>query len=337
MLKKVVSIGAGLAFTAVFLSMAVRNVAWGELREILFQARIRWIPVMMTCGLFSLSLRALRWRVILIRKPDVPVGLLFRLQSIGLAVNNLLFMRLGELARAALAARQLRLPLATIVASVAVERVLDVGVLLLLFSGAATVASGIVSERLRQVAGLGVVGVFTGLALLAGAQLRLSRGGAWNERLRAWPRLQTAVGELAAGADILAIPKTALVVWLVSLAIWMTDAVFFWLCARSLGLGAVVDYFQAVLVLSWAGAGSALPAAPGAIGTFEAMVKMILIKLGAPAPQALAFALFSHAVMLCFHTPLGLFFLYHMGLTLTGLQASLEKPSAAAVARDGPP
>ena len=325
MVKKTLSIAAGLFFTGIFLYMAVRNVDWRELKEILLQVRLGWLPLMLLVGLWSLTLRAVRWRVILFRQPDIPIGLLFRLQSIGLAVNNLLFMRLGELARAALAARQLRLPLATILGTVAVERILDVTVLLLLFSAAAALVPGMVLDSVRGGAGLVLCGLFSGLAMLSAAQVRIRPGGAWHARLGSWPRIQSAAGELAAGGEVLAIPKTALLVWCVSVVIWMSDAGFFWLTARALNLGEVVGYFRAILVLSWAGAGSALPAAPGAIGTFEAMVKMIMVKLGAPASEALAFALFSHAVALIFDTLLGLFFLYRLDLTLTGLQASLEK------------
>ena len=77
------------------------------------------------------------------------------------------------------------------------------------------------------------------------------------------------------------------------------------------------------MILSWAGA-SPRCRPPGAIGTYEAMVKSILVKMGANVHEAFAYAVFNHMTMYLFVTALGLGFLYKIGLSWAA--CVLEKP-----------
>ena len=92
-----------------------------------------------------------------------------------------------------------------------------------------------------------------------------------------------------------------------------------------MSLGHAMGYARSVLVLSWAGAASALPAAPGAFGTVEAFVKSLLVDFGVTPAQALAYAVFTHVTMYLFITFLGLAFLYQFGLSFTELGAAVRK------------
>ena len=59
--------------------------------------------------------------------------------------------------------------------------------------------------------------------------------------------------------------------------------------------------------------------------TFEAMVKSIMVSLGATAQQGLAFAVFNHMVGYVIVTLIGLVFLSRVGLSLGELKAALER------------
>jgi uncharacterized membrane protein YbhN (UPF0104 family) len=86
-----------------------------------------------------------------------------------------------------------------------------------------------------------------------------------------------------------------------------------------------MNYPRAVLALSWAGASGALPAAPGAIGTFEAVVKQIVVSFGATPDQAFAYALVCHMVMYLLVTVAGLTLLYRVGLSLAELREEVSR------------
>lgn len=315
-----------------FLWLAVRNVKLAELAEVLSAARWGWMGVMAVVVFLDLVVRSLRWRILLRRAGAPSFWLLLRLEAIGLGVNNVLFMRLGELARAFLAGRELRIPLATALASIAVERALDLSALLVLFCAAASLAPGLVPAALLRAAFTVALGAVAALVLLALAEKPLERGGSWEKRLRPWPKIHRLVSQLAAGVAVLREPRWGASCAGLSVLLWCVDACYYWAGARALGLGWAVDYGRSVLVLSWAGAGAALPAAPGALGTFEALVKDVVARFGVSAPQALGFAVFTHMVSYLMVTGMGLVFLYRVGLSLGELKVALSQAKSGETA-----
>jgi hypothetical protein len=322
-----ISTGAGFLLTAVFLVLALRNVRLAELWQVLVGAQWGWVLVMTAIVFADLMIRSARWQLLLSRAQGAkpPVFLLFRLEAIGLAMNNVLFMRIGELARAFLAGRELRLPLATALASVAVERALDVAALLTLFCAAAAGLPDLVPLQVLRGAVAVLAASLAAIGALAFAEERLEPGHSWERALRGWPKIHKLLSQLAAGASVLRRPKPAAQAVFLSLLLWGIDAGAYWAGARALGLGQFVDYPRAILILSWAGAAAALPAVPGGFGTFEAMVKSIMVNLGATAQQALGFAVFNHMVGYVVVTLIGLVFLSRIGLSLGELKAALER------------
>ncbi len=103
------------------------------------------------------------------------------------------------------------------------------------------------------------------------------------------------------------------------------DALYYWGGARALSVGGAVSYARSVLVLSWAGAASALPAAPGAFGTFEALVKAIVVDFGVAPDRAFAFAVFTHMAGYLTTTVVGMLFLYQVGLSLGELTSAVRR------------
>jgi uncharacterized membrane protein YbhN (UPF0104 family) len=324
--KRTAAMVLGLAGTAFFLWLALKGVNLGQLRIALRGASWGWLIPMAAIVYLDLFVRAVRWRVLLSRaRPGASTWELARLEAIGLGVNNVLFLRLGELARGVLAAKRLRMSVFAALSSVVVERALDVAALLTIFIIASGRAAGYAPEGVRLAAELLLGGAIAALAVLALAEKEVAAGGRIERLLRRWPKVHSLVEQLALGATVLRDPLTALNAAGLSLALWTVDAGLYWAGARALGLGAFMDYPRAVLTLSWAGAMSAIPAAPGAIGTFETFVGAIVHQFGASPEQALAYALVCHAVMYLFVTITGLILLYRLGLSLTDLRAEVEK------------
>lgn len=323
--RKHASAVVALAVTAGFFALAARNVQLDALRAALAQAKIAWIPVMLAIGLVDLLVRGARWRILL--RPAAPAAdlwLLVRLEAIGLALNNVLFMRIGELARAFLAARELKIPVATALAGVAVERALDVAALLTLFCAASALSPELVPLQARQAGFVVLVGAIGALATLAFAEALLVPGGLLEKPLRPWPRIHALILQLAQGAAVLRRPGAAAAAGALSLTLWAVDALVYWVGAQAFSLGASISYGRSILVLSWAGAGAALPAAPGAFGTFEAFIVSILARFGVEATAAFAYAVFIHMVMYALVTALGLVFLYRVGLSVSELSKAAQ-------------
>lgn len=317
------SVILGLAGTAVFLWLALRNVPFSELSAVLSSARWPWVAVIILGMFADLIVRACKWLIIL-SQPWRSFSILFQLETIGLAVNNIMFLRLGELARAYLAGRRLDLPLPRVLSSVAVERILDTATLLMLFCISSSFHPDVVSPQLRLFGAVALTGIIIGIVALVAAQETLAPEGYWEKRLRRWPKLRDVAMELAQGVRVLRNPSSALAVAGLNVLLWSIDAFNCWAAARALGLERFVDFSRSVLILSWAAAGTAIPAAPGAFGTFEAMVKSILESFGATAAEAVGYAVFIHMLGYCVVTGLGAVLLYRLGLSFSDLKAELN-------------
>ncbi len=324
MKKRFFYVALALAVTGLGLSLAFKNIHWGEVRDVLSRARWGWIPIMVAISCVDLAIRAARWRILLSPVADAPWGLLARLEAIGLGVNNLIFMRVGEFLRAVLAGRKLGLPAATALSSVVVERFMDVAALLALFSAAGWWEPGMVEAPVRAAAHAALGGILTVLGLIVFARSWFEPEGVIGRRLAVWPKARDLARHLVSGGAALRRPAAALSATALSLMLWSVDAVGLWAAARALGMGELVGPARAILVLSWAGAGAALPAAPGAIGTFEAAVRTILERFGAQPAEALAYAVLSHMVGFLFITVLGVTFLWREGLTLGAVESQGE-------------
>jgi len=324
--RRGLSILLGLAGTSFFLWLALRGVHFDELGRALRSLRWGWLVPMVVVVYIDLLVRALRWRILLSRaRPDAPIWELVKLEAVGLAINNVLFMRLGEIIRGILAGKRLGLPAFAALASIAVERALDVAALLIIFVAASAAAPGFVPSGVRNAALLILTGAVAALVVLALAEEAVADGG-WIERaLRRWPKVHSLVEQLSLGAAVLRDVGASFQVVVLSLLLWSVDATIYWAGAQAFGLGEMMDYPRAVLALSWAGASSAIPAAPGAIGTFEAAVADILGKFGATADQGLAYALVCHMLMYITITTTGLLILYRVGLSLGDLREEIEK------------
>jgi uncharacterized protein (TIRG00374 family) len=110
---------------------------------------------------------------------------------------------------------------------------------------------------------------------------------------RAEPILKRLDG-FARGIDRPSRSGAIVVAAIVSAACWMLDATTFWLVAQSIGVP--VSPAAALLIGAVTVLGTALPSAPGYVGTFELAAATTAQALGVVAAPALALAVLAHAM-----------------------------------------
>src|SRR5512147_815446 len=119
----------GIVISAVFLVVTLRNVDLGKAADAIGHAAPSWLAVALAIVLVDLCLRALRWHVLLRAVDDSavtpPYRLAFGYLTLGFAANFVLPARLGDVARAVLAADTFRAPRLSIFGTVLIERVSD--------------------------------------------------------------------------------------------------------------------------------------------------------------------------------------------------------------------
>ena len=314
-----------LLLSGILIWLAFRRVSLSSLLRILEHARPQWILAMLAVIFLDLFIRAFRWKALLFFvSPKASPKKLLELEAAGLAVNNILFMRLGELTRAVLASRDLEIPLSASLSSVAIERALDLGSLLFLFTIVSPFYPKLVPQTLRHSVLFFLSLTCGGLIFFVFAEKKKDfLISLVNRRFKRWPKVSEMLEGLFNGAAALKNPRTAFICIALSLSLWCVDALTYWTGAKALGIS--LGYTGSILVLAWAAAASALPTAPGGFGAFEVLVESIMVKLGTPIYFSLAFALLTHAAMYITVTVFGLFCLSKIGFSLADISGETRR------------
>lgn len=129
--SKYLKLGLGVLISIACLWFAVRNVPFTELRHSVAGARYIWLLPAIVLLLLSILARAKRWVVLLDIRGHFTDS--FWAQGIGYLFTNVLPLRMGEPARVIVMAERCKLPVLQVVASAIVERLLDVGTIVIAF------------------------------------------------------------------------------------------------------------------------------------------------------------------------------------------------------------
>ncbi|MGD2030201.1 MAG: lysylphosphatidylglycerol synthase transmembrane domain-containing protein [Desulfobacterales bacterium] len=124
---------SGITISALALYLAFRNVPVSDLLGYIISINYIWIFPAVLLVLTSFVLRVFRWRIILESSAKVSFWQAFHPLMIGFMINCILPGRVGEVARPAILQKKEKIPFSTGLATVAAERVFDVGMLLILF------------------------------------------------------------------------------------------------------------------------------------------------------------------------------------------------------------
>lgn len=307
----------GLLLSGAGLWYALRGVDLAAMVQGMGRVGPLWVVGSVAAAVCSLLLRAVRWRFLLDASRPVGVGPLVSATFIGIMANNLLPARLGEAVRGWVLARHQQRPVPAVLASIVIERLLDV-IMLVILCGLALFATpglgGETAARLKA-AGLGVLGAVTvGLVTLALAvryRACLSEAEArWVEEGKpAWRcRLVGLVHGFVEGLWVLrGIPHILGVVAL-SVGVWGASIASFQVLADGFGLGLTIP--QMTLVFGIVAFGIAIPSAPGFIGTFHGFcVAGLTLVAGTDPTTALAYATVLHGSQWLTINVIGLWYL----------------------------
>ncbi len=313
-MKAKISIIAGFAVSALLLWLALRNVEFGNLAASYAAVDASYLPLAVLVVGLELFFRGCRWRLLLLpSNPSVRVMDAFKLEAAGLALNNILPLRLGELARATFAARLFKIPLLTVLATILVERLLDVVVLLLMFIAAARLG-GLTGGFLDYGGALWTLGagVTAGIAALVFADELVSH--AWFAGFfRRFPRVRNLFERVAMGIKGFHSFRSGALILLFAALQWFLDAVLFVLLARAFGLGGVIDIFKGVALVFAGAAAASVPGMPGYFGNYELVLMKVLASWGIPEATGFAYVSFAHVMGYLVMTVMGVFFIYQMG------------------------
>ena len=289
----------GVVVSGICLYLVFRGVAIAELAYALRSAGYVWLLPTAVLLILGLWLRAVRWRVLFVPVRELSLSRLFDAVNIGYLASNLLPARAGDLIRAGLISTTEPVSASRALATVLIERVLDVLTVVLLLTLLLPVLP-IPPELVRagQAAGFGAIGVAAALILLS---TQRARGVRWTAALlERVPRIDAErwaerVGGLIDGLAVLRSPWALGQAVLWSLLLWLTTAGAFYLVMQAFHLG--LPPTAAVFVLCATALGVILPATPGYLGVFDYVVVLALALFNVERSLALSYALVLHGVM----------------------------------------
>lgn len=318
----------------------MKGIEFGSVVQHVREADPLWFAASVIAVTLTFPLRALRWRVLLrSAAPNVPLKPFWDAVAIGFMANNILPARAGELVRSYAGNRLIGVPFSTALASVAVERIFDgVIILLLLAAGVAspafpagTTIRGASIETLAATTSAIFVGALVFLIVLVRFRDRAEPLG---DRLlrRFLPARLAETGvkifhNLLAGLGVLSSTGDVLKVIAWSFAVWLCNAASYVLAFMAFHLDAPASaslVLQGIVAL-----GVAVPAAPGFVGVFEALAKLVLGFYGIAEDRAVSFAIAVHMGWFVPITVIGLIVLARSGMTLKSLRSGEASPPKA--------
>ena len=324
----------GIGLSVALLWFAFHDIEWAQVVVEIRRANV-WLLLLSAIaatGIFPL--RARRWRTILDPvEPNLPFGPLWRATAIGMMVSNIVPARAGEPARAYALSREVkRVPFSTAFASLAVDRVFDALIVLMLMFGAMLLPSfptGAAGSVTRYAVG-GVVFVVAVLVVLylivffpqqvlTLYELLARRvAPAFEERGRA------ILVSFANGLSVLRSPRRFVAVFWWALLHWLLNAFAFWIAFVAVGVPApfgMALFTQAIIAI-----GVAVPSSPGFFGAFEAFGKLALGVYGISQNAAVTWAISFHLLSFVPITLIGAYYFARAGLSFSELSSAGTRP-----------
>jgi uncharacterized protein (TIRG00374 family) len=324
----------GVSLSVLFSFLALKGVDLRGLVEVAKRANLLPLSMAFFLAYAILWVRARRWGILLRPLGSVNEWLLYKMTLLGFLANYLLPARMGELLRAIFLGSRTGNSASSIFGTVVVERLLDLGSILLVFFIVTFSAPFLDEEKALkealQATAFGLVLVGAGMtAFLWLLKVRREETiGIFSKTLgKILPKLSSKlVNLLSSFSQGLEVPRGRrdlgeIAIW--TIAIWTLSATVVFLVSESLGLGLAWGACWFVLVVL--GLGVSLPSAPGFIGTFHYAAMASVMAYGVGKTEALSFALLLHAICILPVMVLGLPVLWAEGMGLRAMTRSVVR------------
>ncbi len=307
------------------LAFVVQKIDPREVARVVRSVRYPYLVVAGLGSVLGFALSSARWRYILLPAQDIGWRVLFPITLIGFFSNYVLPAKVGELVRVVLLGRRTHLSASTILATVVLERTLDVLILtVVLLSVLIVLPLPAWMGLVAQIASLALVVVFVALGLLL---LRPQVLFAVVDRLvgRFSTRIAgRVVSLLTAFVDGLRVLRGGGNLWaalILSLFYWATIATTQF--AVGLALGVRAPWTAFLLLAALLNLIAIVPSLPGRVGTWELVSLGVLGLFGVLRDQAVVFPSLLRVTHLL-SLALGYLFLNREGLSMLDITSGTE-------------
>ena len=326
--KTIFSLLAGIIVSIAALYLSLHNVPFADLFSYLAVINYGWVLLSGAVAVPCFVLRAFRWRIILENKKKLGFWPVFHPLMIGFMLNSILPGRIGEAARPYILSKKENLPFITALATVAVERLMDMGFLIILSAAVLTTlgiapdltisfggyqlspenlssaGKGLLRLCLVVIGGILMVMVpFTRSLIqkliLFAPELLPFCTKAFKHHLKE-KLMQPVVNWInlfSAGFSLLKNPAKIAQCFILTILIWGGTALTYYVMAKGCP-GVALSYPKSIALMVIICLFIALPSAPGYWGLWEAGGVFGLSLFGVPAKIAAGYTLTNHFIQL---------------------------------------
>jgi uncharacterized protein (TIRG00374 family) len=318
-------LGVGVSALCVWLSM--KDVHFTEVLAALRGANPLGFVLVMLVTLGGFWLRAVRWRYFIADGHRIGMRSLFSATMIGFMANNVLPFRLGEFVRPWALARREHLSKTTLLATIVVERAIDMLTLLGIFGMSLLVhriAANSDAGRLVQWGARALIGL---CLVLTAFVVAAERNRALAQSLVRWitsplpgearARVAHVLERFLDGLGLFRDLGRLVRVFALSFAMFLCFALALGVSLWSLDI--VLPWYAGLVMLVITAIGIMVPAAPGYIGTLNIACTAGLALFGVGKAQSVPFSWFYFFSQWLPITAVGLVYLNREGLSLRSL------------------
>lgn len=314
-----------------FLYLAFRNVSLSELGVAFGQFDPWWLIPAVCISLALQIFRAWRWQLELRPLEAIGLGRLWVVVSVAYMAINVLPARLGEFVRPWLLSRRSTVSFSNVVGNLLIEKTADSMVIVFyILLGLLTTDNLPAWVRRGALFPAGAAVLLVVLVVLL-----WWRGEAFVDRwvVRYLPArfgagLLRILRSFIDGMQILPNPRLVAAVFAVSVGLWFLPILSSYVMIRAFHFP--VPFNAALIVFIFIGFGTALPQAPGMIGTYQYACVLALGLFGVPQAEAVAYGLVLNAIQLATLVAQGLVGLPLSGVSLDEIARARREYSSAA-------
>lgn len=323
----------GVLASAGFSYYALMNLHLKTVLEALSRFRILWLLPAVAVYFVAVFLRTYRWHYLLRHMKSVPVKRLFPVVTIGYMGNNVYPFRAGEVIRAYVLKRKEDVSGSASLATIVVERIFDGLTMLTFVFALISLVPGAEKFRMTLVVTSALFfGALGGFFLIASSPLRTERVYGWFVSRLVPARFRNGVrgilDKFLVGLQILRRGRDLLLVFAISIALWLAEAGKYWFVMQGFhqaGVAIDVPFYALVFTTALVNLATSVPLPTiGYIGPFEYVGKESLMLFGVGEEIALGFMLVLHAALWLPITMLGFYYMARESISWAELSAAQQ-------------
>lgn len=315
---------AGSLVAVAMLVWLLRDRGLAAMSDVLVRLEPLTLSAIPPLILVNMGMRAVRWRVLLSECGNFRLWPIFSALMVGYLINNVLPARGGDIMRAWLLGNAAGIAKSRILATVLVERILDMSAVIVMVGIAASfIPFPLWIQKGGLVLAAGTVAALAFMLVLTSTSLRLVDAAMRPvHRISPWTgsRAQMMATEFVGGISSFRRPRVTFGFFGLTVLVWASEIAVAVLVGHAFRLS--LSPVEGWILMLFTVFASFVPALPGQLGAFEVAVVSGLEFLGRQGAPALGFAVAWHLLLLISTSVIGVLCVIVNGHSLTHLPKS---------------